>query len=409
MKLLRVFLLLFSLINYAQNQQKETATRSTIKLTVEVYKDSARIIVPQDLDPKVNIRIPVEYGRFWHNIKVLLNVEYKSDYTNLTSLKLEIQTPHTTLVPVKIPPPTNNGSRNKLQKEREKVYDIGGRYYIEEDRVNVVRFSLKTCKEEDGSCYTPIPLPEENLVGFNTSNYVAYVTPNPDLAVIYPSFNYENENKLKLNFTVKNQSIRPSKGNTDIEIYASRDQYLDESDTLQTTLQMDKLSGLGSKKYTSNYTDFIAPYTNSNYVIINIKYNKETTTDGNPNNNQIFIQQHKDLEISDARIYKINTESSLYDLFYKNNFYALSTTITNKGHVVSPVSKINFYRESYPKQLIQSQIVPQLLPGESKIITINVTQQYYNIYLQNREVSFIVDQIIILKNWMKQMMKKELK
>ncbi len=88
-----------------------------------------------------------------------------------------------------------------------------------------------------------------------------------------------------------------------------------------------------------------------------------------------------DLYISDAKLYQSAN----------SNYVTISCTVTNNGNMTSPISKVDFHYEAYPRKYINSATIPTLQPGESSVVNIQVTRQYYNLRLHLRSITMVLD------------------
>ncbi len=363
---------------YPQEEKSKDSNDGDIKVIIEVYEDTAKIIVPQDLDPDVNIRIPLSFPEERFSISVPIYIDYKTETTNLGLFRLAILSPRTSLIPVNIPPPPPPPINRTLHKNvRSPIFltkIVVDGFDISEG-IYSLRFKLQICHEDDGICFIPSPLPSENLIHENESAFELYSTAPPSsLGIVGLHFDTVDSD-LRFNFRVENFSPTPSNDTSKIEIYSSLDEEFDSSDILQKTLYLYGLGGgfgINYKWFRVFYNDFISSKSNSNFLIVRL--------DDSGTYKTATIAQYQNLTISDARIYR-----------HYNQSIALSCTVTNTSTTTSPKSKVNFKEESSYRRDLVTKTIPSILPGESKVTTIYVSQNEYNIYIHRNTIIFSVD------------------
>ncbi|MBQ4819336.1 CARDB domain-containing protein [Aquimarina sp. MMG016] len=101
----------------------------------------------------------------------------------------------------------------------------------------------------------------------------------------------------------------------------------------------------------------------------------------NQYNGSFYKGEAPDLQIDDVRFEKTPD----------NNWVYIEATVTNKGNIASTHTKLDFYRENYPREFIKAEYVPALDPGQQAKVTLRVSWQYYSIALRMKKMILILD------------------
>ena len=354
---------------YDQLESTSPNTSSSYQksIIIEIYKDKAVLIPPSDfrIDKYSDVYLNVFY-------------EYKTEETNLSDLKLYIKPSTTSLIPVKIPPPSGSSSKMSGLRNEPDYINVFNVHNASSPGYYNIDFGLVDCNTE--KCDIPNP----NYIYQTSVDYTVYEF--KDLKPDYKGYTVTN-NMASFDLDVcddyRGEYINV---NNHLHVYVSDDQTLDDSDLLLFT---EFLTGFHEP---ANYYDSCKSANfsvNSNLLSSWIAQNKylilkaDATNrhfETNEDNNTLSVQLQSELEISDIRAYKRPDTNVI-----------LSSTITNTGNVVSDVSKLDFYVEKYPRKFVSRGTVPSLQPGESYTVNSLVTWQYYSLVLHGRDLIVIAD------------------
>ncbi|MCK8519972.1 hypothetical protein M0D21_00215 [Aquimarina sp. D1M17] len=341
-----------------------------ISITVEIYKDKAFLIPPNDfrIDEYSNVSLNVYY-------------QYKTEQTNLSDVKLEIAPSSTSLIPVKIPPPNQSSGRMITINQNSKTYL--GTFTVHNYRNSTpgsksIGFGLVDCNTENCDLTNP------NYLYQTSVDYTVYEY--KDLRPYYNDYTVTGNTAIFALGVCDDYRGEYENVNNDVHIYISDDKTLDNTDLLVYTKRLtgfhdpnDYFNSCVSADFRVNIS-LLSTWVSQNKHLILKADATNRHYESVEDNNILSIQLQPELEISDIRAYKRPDTNVI-----------LSSTITNTGNVPSEVSKLDFYVERYPRTFVSRRTVPSLQPGESYTVNSLVTWQYYSLVLHGRDLIVIAD------------------
>ncbi len=357
---------------------------SSVKLTIEIYEYEAKLIVPQEIDPDIRIRIGAGY-----DIPVHIYLDYKTPTTQLQDFRLAISSPGTSLIVVKIPPP-DPGTRQEKFKSPSFFWETK---YIDGCRiqpgVHSLGFRLEKCKNDKDCNDSNLIVPPEDIIDQDQSDFEIY-------QIVDIGFNNvdwfvgDNHEEVTFEYSITNTISYPCpidpypiNALSKIKFYSSLDEQLDDSDTWIETKTLNELYD------DDTIIDLVIKQKlhrelANNYLICQLDADNDIEEENENNNvSSIFIPPLKDLEIQNIKVHWSKRDSGLY----------IICVIKNKGELnikKSSISQLRFNHE-INAQVFDNIELPPIQSNEEREIKFYIDKNDYFRYLVGNRVTVSLD------------------
>ncbi|KAA1245064.1 CARDB domain-containing protein [Aquimarina sp. RZ0] len=347
---------------------------NSIYITIEVYENTAKIIVPPDIDIKIPRR---------NCIPVRITIDYKVTHTNLGDFRLAIRSPATTLVPVKIPPPTGF---ILTSQESSRTSSIVINRCIDGERLiagnHNLHFALEKCSD-DSACNSTDDLPPENTIDRNSASFLIYDLVDLGINSIYWIPNQDSDSFM-LKYIISNMARDPINTTFKIKFYISKDNQLDDKDTLFTTKTIHSISNFNEVELNLQIPKEAHERLTNTYIICKLDADNEIEELNEENNiSDYFITSYKDLKINSIEISRPSGTFGIY----------ITCAVANKGQLpIAETTIVNLYDQNRRSEsVLDSQ---KLLPVETNgvlKVTFYLDVNYYLTHIRDYILSIAAD------------------